>query len=87
VFEKMVATGEEAGAIVRREGLTQVADAGELQALVDAAIASNPRAVDDFRKGKTAAAKALVGQVMKASAGKANPALVNQLLQEKLSKL
>jgi aspartyl-tRNA(Asn)/glutamyl-tRNA(Gln) amidotransferase subunit B len=86
VFEKMLATGEEAGAIVRREGLTQVADAGELQALVDAAIASNPRAVDDFRKGKTAAAKALVGQVMKASAGKANPAMVSKLVEEKLSK-
>ena len=86
VFEKMLATGEEASVIVRREGLTQVADAGALQAMVDAAIAGNPRAVEDFRKGKTAAAKALVGQVMKASGGKANPAMVTRLVEEKLTK-
>jgi aspartyl-tRNA(Asn)/glutamyl-tRNA(Gln) amidotransferase subunit B len=86
VFEKMLATGEEAGAIVRREGLTQVADVGALEAMVDAAIAGNPRAVEDFRRGKTAAAKALVGQVMKASGGKANPSMVSKLVEEKLSK-
>jgi aspartyl-tRNA(Asn)/glutamyl-tRNA(Gln) amidotransferase subunit B len=86
VFEKMLATGEDASVIVRREGLTQVADAGALQAMVDAAIAGNPRAVEDFRKGKTAAAKALVGQVMKASGGKANPAMVTRLVEEKLTK-
>jgi aspartyl-tRNA(Asn)/glutamyl-tRNA(Gln) amidotransferase subunit B len=86
VFEKMAATGQEAAAIVSREGLTQVADAGTLETLVDAAIAANPRAVDDFRKGKTAAAKALVGQVMKASGGKANPAMVSKLVEQKLTK-
>jgi len=86
VFEKMLATGEDASAIVQREGLTQVADAGALEAMVDAAIAGNPRAVEDFRKGKTAAAKALVGQVMKASGGKANPAMVTRLVEEKLTK-
>jgi aspartyl-tRNA(Asn)/glutamyl-tRNA(Gln) amidotransferase subunit B len=86
VFEKMFATGEDASTIVQREGLTQVADAGALEAMVDAAIAGNPRAVDDFRKGKTAAAKALVGQVMKASAGKANPAMVTRLVEQKLTK-
>ena len=86
VFDKMLATGEEASTIVRREGLTQVADAGALEALVDAAIAGNPRAVEDFRKGKTAAAKAVVGQVMKASGGKANPAMVSKLVEEKLTK-
>jgi aspartyl-tRNA(Asn)/glutamyl-tRNA(Gln) amidotransferase subunit B len=72
---------------VRREGLTQVADAGALAAMVDAAMAGNPRAVEDFRKGKTAAAKALVGQVMKASGGKANPAIVARLVEERLTKL
>jgi aspartyl-tRNA(Asn)/glutamyl-tRNA(Gln) amidotransferase subunit B len=86
VFEKMLAAGEEAAAIVTREGLTQVADAGALEAMVDAAIAGNPRAVDDFRKGKAAAAKALVGQVMKASGGKANPAMVTRLVEQKLTK-
>ncbi len=87
VFERMARSGEDAATIVAREGLTQVADVTALDALVEQAIAANPQAIDDYKKGKTAAAKALVGQVMKASAGKANPALVNQLLQEKLSKL
>ena len=86
VFEEMFRTGEEAAVIVRREGLTQVADVGVLEAMVDAAIAGNPRAVEDFRKGKTAAAKALVGQVMKASGGKANPAMVTRLVEQKLTK-
>jgi aspartyl-tRNA(Asn)/glutamyl-tRNA(Gln) amidotransferase subunit B len=86
VFEEMFRTGEEAAVIVRREGLTQVADVGVLEAMVDAAIAGNPRAVEDFRRGKTAAAKALVGQVMKASGGKANPAMVTRLVEQKLTR-
>ncbi len=85
VFETMLATGEEARAIVEREGLTQVADTGELGAIVDRVIAENPKAVDDWKKGKTAAQKALVGAVMKATRGKANPALANRLVEEKLS--
>src|SRR5688572_18390646 len=87
VFERMTRTGDDPAAIVAREGLTQVADLTALDALVEQAIAANPKAIEDYRRGKTAAAKALVGQVMKASAGKANPVVVNQLLQEKLSKL
>ncbi len=87
VFARMLASGEDPATIVRREGLTQVADAGALEALVEAAIAANPRAVADFKGGKTAAAKALVGQVMKASGGKANPAMVDRLVQEKLSRM
>jgi aspartyl-tRNA(Asn)/glutamyl-tRNA(Gln) amidotransferase subunit B len=87
VFETMIRTGEEAGAIVRREGLTQVADAGALAALVADAIAGNPRAVEDYRKGKTAAGKAIVGRVMKASGGKANPAMVSKLVEAELDKL
>ena len=86
VFARMVGSGEDPAAIVRREGLTQVADAGQLEALVDQAIAANPKAVADFKSGKTAAAKALVGQVMKASGGKANPAMVDRLVVEKLSR-
>jgi aspartyl-tRNA(Asn)/glutamyl-tRNA(Gln) amidotransferase subunit B len=84
VFDKMFRSGEEARAIVEREGLTQVADAGALAAIVDQVIAQNPRAVADFKAGKTAAAKALVGQVMKATQGKANPGIVNRLVEEKL---
>jgi aspartyl-tRNA(Asn)/glutamyl-tRNA(Gln) amidotransferase subunit B len=85
VFEKMFRTGEDARAIVAREGLTQVADEGALAAIVDQVMARNPKAIEDFKSGKTAAAKALVGQVMKATGGKANPALVNKILKEKLS--
>ena len=87
VFETMVRSGEDASTIVRREGLTQVADAGALAAMVASAIAANPRAVDDYRKGKTAAGKAIVGQVMKASGGRANPAMVSKLVEEELEKL
>ena len=87
VFARMLTSGEEPATIVRREGLTQVADAGALETLVDQAIAANPKAVADFKSGKAAAAKALVGQVMKASGGRANPAMVDRLVQEKLSRI
>jgi aspartyl-tRNA(Asn)/glutamyl-tRNA(Gln) amidotransferase subunit B len=87
VFETMLATGEEASAIVRREGLTQVADADALARMVASAIAANPRAVDDYRKGKTVASKAVVGHVMKASGGRANPAMVSKLVEEQLERL
>jgi aspartyl-tRNA(Asn)/glutamyl-tRNA(Gln) amidotransferase subunit B len=87
VFARMLASGEEPATIVQREGLTQVADAGALEAMVDQAIAGNPKAVADFKAGKTAASKAFVGQVMKASGGKANPAMVDRLVQEKLSRI
>jgi aspartyl-tRNA(Asn)/glutamyl-tRNA(Gln) amidotransferase subunit B len=87
VFEKMLRSGEDARTIVAREGLTQVADAAALGAVIDQVLAANPRAVEDYRRGKAAAAGALVGQVMKATQGKANPALVNSLLQERLARL
>ena len=84
LFEKMYASGEDAGSIVKREGLTQVADAGALGAVVEEVIAGYPAAVADWEKGKKQSLGFLVGQVMKATGGKANPALVNQLLLEKL---
>jgi aspartyl-tRNA(Asn)/glutamyl-tRNA(Gln) amidotransferase subunit B len=87
VFEKMVRSREDALTIVRREGLTQVADTGALGAVVDQVLAANPKAIADWKAGKTAAAKALVGQVMKATQGKANPAIVNRLIEEKLATL
>ncbi|HEX7786966.1 MAG TPA: Asp-tRNA(Asn)/Glu-tRNA(Gln) amidotransferase subunit GatB [Methylomirabilota bacterium] len=87
VFEKMLRSGEPAEAIVRREGLTQVADEGALGAAVDAVLAANPKVVEDYRAGKKAALGFLVGQVMKATQGKANPGVVNRLLTEKLPKL
>ena len=85
VFQKMFVSGEDARVIVSREGLTQVADEAALGAVIDRVIAQNPKAIEDYRRGKTVAAKALVGQVMKATGGKANPGIVNRLLEEKLS--
>jgi aspartyl-tRNA(Asn)/glutamyl-tRNA(Gln) amidotransferase subunit B len=84
VFETMLRSGEPAERIVEREGLSQVADAGALAAVVDQVLAAHPKVVEDYTQGKKAAAGFLVGQVMKATQGRANPALVNQLLAEKL---
>ena len=86
VFQKMLASGDDAAAIVAREGLTQVADEGALSQIIVTVMAANPRAIDDYKRGKKEAKGALVGQVMKATGGKANPALVNRLLEDKLSK-
>ena len=87
VFEKMAQSREDAATIVQREGLTQVADTGALGAIVDQVLAANPKAIADWKAGKAAAAKSLVGQVMKATQGKANPAIVNRLIEEKLPTL
>jgi len=86
VFEKMYRSGEDAETIVRREGLVQVADAGALAAVVEQVLAANAPAVEDWKKGKKQSLGFLVGQVMKATQGKANPAIVNQLLLEQLPK-
>jgi aspartyl-tRNA(Asn)/glutamyl-tRNA(Gln) amidotransferase subunit B len=66
-------------------GLKQMSDSGELEAIIDAVLAANQKSVDEFRAGKDKAFQALVGQAMKASKGKANPAQVNELLKRKLS--
>ena len=87
VFEQMARSGEPPATIVAREGLTQVADTEALEIVIDRVLAGNPKPLEDWKKGKTAAAKALVGLVMKATGGKANPAIVNQLLEAKLPKL
>ena len=86
VFEKMYRSGEDAETIVRREGLVQVADAGALAAVVEQVLAANAPAVEDWKKGKKQSLGFLVGQAMKATQGKANPAIVNQLLLEQLPK-
>jgi aspartyl-tRNA(Asn)/glutamyl-tRNA(Gln) amidotransferase subunit B len=85
VFEAMVETGQDAATIVESRGLKQVADTGELGRIVDRILAEHPKVVDDWKAGKKAAMGFLVGQVMKATSGKANPAAVNALLGEKLS--
>jgi aspartyl-tRNA(Asn)/glutamyl-tRNA(Gln) amidotransferase subunit B len=84
VFEKMYRSGETAQAIVSREGLTQVTDAGELATVVDQVLTTHAKVVEDYKAGKKAALGFLVGQVMKSTQGKANPAVVNRLLAEKL---
>ncbi len=84
VFAEMFATGKSASAIVKEKGLVQVSDAGALEALVDQAIAANPKSVADFKAGNAAALNFLKGQVMRLSKGKANPQLVGEILNRKL---
>jgi len=84
VFAEMFTSGQAPGAIVQQRGLAQVSDAGALEAFCDQAIAANPGPVADFRAGKAAALNFLKGQVMKLTKGKANPALVGQILERKL---
>ena len=76
--------GENADAIIAARGLQQVTDTTALEPIVDEVIAANPKSVEEFRAGKEKAFNALVGQVMKASKGKASPAQVNELLKKKL---
>ena len=85
VFEAMAQGEGEADAIIEKRGLKQVSDTGALEQLVEAAIAANPKLVEDYRAGKEKAFNALVGQVMKASAGRANPGQVNALLKARLA--
>ncbi len=70
--------------IIARDGLKQVTDAGAIETLVDEVLAANAKSVEEFRAGKEKAFNALVGQIMKASKGKANPAQVNDILRKKL---
>jgi aspartyl-tRNA(Asn)/glutamyl-tRNA(Gln) amidotransferase subunit B len=85
VFETMYDTGRGAREIVEAEGLAQIADTGALQALVSDVLAAQPDAVAQYRAGKTNALGFMVGQVMRASKGKANPAVVNDLLKAALA--
>jgi aspartyl-tRNA(Asn)/glutamyl-tRNA(Gln) amidotransferase subunit B len=72
-------------AVIEAKGLRQMSDAGALETIIDAVLATNARSVEEFRAGKDKAFNALVGQIMKASKGKANPQQVNDLLRGKLS--
>ena len=80
----MFASGGSAAEIVEAEGLKQISDTGELEGIIEQVIADNPGPADDFRGGKEKALGFLVGQVMKATRGQANPQMVNELLREKL---
>ncbi len=76
--------GESADTIIEAQGLKQVTDSGAIEAIIDEVLAANQKSVEEFRAGKEKAFNALVGQCMKASKGKANPAQVNELLKKKL---
>ena len=76
--------GESADAIIEAQGLKQVTDASAIEPIIDEVLAANPQSVAEFKAGKEKAFNALVGQVMKASRGKASPAQVNELLKKKL---
>jgi len=85
VLEEMYSTGKDAGLIVKEKGLAQISDEGALLRIIDDVISANPQSVEDYRAGKNQAIGFLVGQIMKATKGQANPGLVNQLLKGKLS--
>ena len=84
VLVEMFKTGKTAAAIVAEQGLVQVSDTGEIDRIVDEVMAANPRQLEQYRSGKESLFGFFVGQVMKASRGKANPKVVNERLKARL---
>jgi aspartyl-tRNA(Asn)/glutamyl-tRNA(Gln) amidotransferase subunit B len=84
VFEALWTEGGEVDAIIEAKGLKQIQDTGELEKIIDEVLAANPKNVEEFKAGNAKALNGLVGPIMKASKGKANPAQVNELLKKKL---
>ena len=84
VFARMFATGDAPAAIMQREGLKQMSDAGELERVIEEIVAGNPRQVEQYRGGKTTVLNFLVGQAMRATRGQANVAAVTEILKRKL---
>jgi aspartyl-tRNA(Asn)/glutamyl-tRNA(Gln) amidotransferase subunit B len=87
VFEEMFASGKSPKGVIEKKGLAQISDRGELESVASKVIADNPQPVAEYLAGKEAIAKFLVGQLMKATRGQANPVLANQLILEKLKTL
>jgi aspartyl-tRNA(Asn)/glutamyl-tRNA(Gln) amidotransferase subunit B len=85
VFEEMYRTGKDAEVVVREKGLVQISDGSAIEKLVDEVIAKHPAEAERFKAGEEKLLGFLVGQVMKASKGKANPQMLNELLKKKLS--
>jgi len=85
VFDEMLKTKEHPKAVVERKGLVQVTDAGAIEKIVDEVISKNPAQREQFRNGKTQVFGFFVGETMKATKGKANPKIVNDILKKKLS--
>jgi aspartyl-tRNA(Asn)/glutamyl-tRNA(Gln) amidotransferase subunit B len=85
VLVEMFSSGKPAAQIVEERGFVQVSDAGELERIVDEVIAANPKQLEQYRSGKEALFGFFVGQTMKASGGKANPKVVNEILKARLA--
>ena len=85
VFEEMARTGKPAAEIVKEKGLAQISDSSAIEKIVEEILSANADQVESYKNGKEKVFGYLVGQVMKASKGQANPALVNQLLKDKIS--
>lgn len=85
IFAEMFSSGKDAATVVKEKGLAQISDQDTLIAMIEEVLKANPKVVEDYRGGKQKAAGFLVGQVMKATKGQANPALVNQLIDKCLS--
>jgi aspartyl-tRNA(Asn)/glutamyl-tRNA(Gln) amidotransferase subunit B len=86
VFKELIENGGDAEKIVKEKGLVQISDEGTLLKIISDVLDGNPQSVEDFKNGKNKAVGFLVGQLMKATKGQANPQLVNQLLNQELSK-
>ena len=87
VFAEMIEKDEEPAAIVEAKGLTQISDTAAIEKIVDQVLAGNPTIVADYKAGKKAAANALIGPVMRATKGKANPQVVRECLYQRLDAL
>ena len=86
VFRELIANGGDAKEVVEAKGLIQLSDPAQLLPIINDVLDNNQRSIDDFKNGKDRAVGFLVGQIMKATRGKANPGVVNKLLQEELAK-
>ena len=85
VFAEMFDTNKSPEVIIKEKGLTQISSSDELEKLVDEVLQNNPQSIQDFKAGKKQAAGYLMGQVMKASKGQANPQIAKKMLEDKLS--
>jgi aspartyl-tRNA(Asn)/glutamyl-tRNA(Gln) amidotransferase subunit B len=84
VFEEMYRTGVTPAEIVKEKGWVQILDTGEIERAIEQVILANPKLIEDYQRGKEKVFGFLVGEVMKATKGKANPKLVNEFLRKKL---
>ena len=86
VFAELIENGGDAAKIVKEKGLVQVSDSGQLLAWVNEALDNNPKSIEDYKNGRDRAIGFLVGQIMKASKGQANPQMINKMLLEEIAK-